>query len=352
VSTHELDVASGRHAAGSSRAIVCVACDEATLAEVTAAQRAVERGDAPAIRTMAELMGYPVCCADAFASLPERGDNLANERAPFARAPRATLSPLSNRLGRVRLVSHHLCRPDCAPSAELAEAALEIVSRASPRAADWVRARVASPVLFLDYARRWELEGRFHEGTFEVARAEPIQAAPPLGAARRLRIRARAVELERPDGTTDLLHAEEPLLLVPGAALDLSVARGLSEVRALAPARVLSSPRSLLPPLPSMLAPGVRARAFVLRRVEQVDDEHRLELVRGNARLVVRIAGAPREGFVPVGPFYLKAEAEPALDDPARACLALVAEALHRGLAPRAADVEAVSEAAPLRPRA
>jgi hypothetical protein len=334
VSTHELDEASGRHAAGSSRAIVCVACDEATLAEVTTAQRAVERGDAPAIRTMAELMGYPACCADAFASLPDRGDNLANERAPFARAPGATLSPWSNRLGRVRLVSHHLCRPDCAPSAELADAALEIVRRESPRAADWVRARVASPVLFLDYARRWELEGRFHEGSFEVERAEPIHAAPPLGAARRLRLRPRSVELERPDGTTHLLQAEAPLLLVPGAALDLSVAQGLSAPRALAPAGVASSTqpaRPSLPPLPSMLAPGVRARAFVLRRVEQVNDEHRLELVRGSARLVVRIAGAPREGFVPVGVFHVRAEAEPALDEPARACLALVAEALHRG---------------------
>ncbi|MEZ4310003.1 MAG: hypothetical protein R3F14_18340 [Polyangiaceae bacterium] len=85
---HTMEKGSGAHAAGDDHAIVAVAEDERALGEVLSAQRALGQTEdraaqGAAVRAMGALMGYPECCVEAFAELPDRGDNLENERLPF-----------------------------------------------------------------------------------------------------------------------------------------------------------------------------------------------------------------------------------------------------------------------------
>lgn len=335
LSTHELDASTGRHGVGRSRAIVAVARDAGTLAEVRRAQGSVERGDTSAIAAMGALMGYPECCTRAFAELADRRDNLANERAPFMRAPRAPLGTLVSRVGAVRLSSHHLCAPDCAPSQALAGVALALVERESAAAAAWVRERVAAPVLFLDYERRWEVSGRFEGGSFALERDPmPLGGAPPLEGVTRLSLSRDAVTLTRGDGRHTKLEARAPWLAVPGRALDPTVLEAMLEPRsAQEQPEARATDRAPGPgALPAALRQGVRARGHVLRRVVAQGDEHRLELTRGEETLALSVRTAPRPGFVRVGRYFVKLEVEPTrLDDAARAALALVQAALLRG---------------------
>lgn len=341
LSTHELDPATGRHAPGSSRAIVAVARDRSALAEVTRAQAQVERGEPAAIVAMGELMGYPACCARAFSELAERGDNLANERAPFQRAPGAALAPLVSRVGAVRLLSHHLCSPDCDASQALASVALAEVERESPAAAAWVRARVGAAVLFVDYERRWEVAGHFEEGAFHLDRDPvPLGGAPPLEGVARVAVSRAGLELTRREGPSTRLAAASPWLAIPGRPLDPTIAEALGPPPEASRSRGaqgragahLGEPRGALGPLPTTLRRGVRARAHVVRSVTVRDDEHQLELARGDETLLLRVRTAPRDGFVPVGRYFAKLESEPSsLDEAARAALVLVQAALSRG---------------------
>ena len=65
--------------------------------------RATGEANRAAVRELGVYMGYPECCVTAFTGMDDRGDNLANERAPFLRSPGAPLHPLLHRTGAVRL---------------------------------------------------------------------------------------------------------------------------------------------------------------------------------------------------------------------------------------------------------
>lgn len=217
---HGVDATGGAHRPGADFAIVAVAADAATLAEVLRQQAA------RATPAMGALMGYPPCCAEAFAAQPDRRDNVENERSTFRRAPTARLEPLLGRLGRVRLISHHLCRADCEPSRALAALALSRLSRSSPAAAAWIEAELRRSVLFLDHARRLSVTGAWRGDRFELAscaRLSEREIAPGFENAAALELAPDSVSAVFADGTRLRVGADRPLLAVPGEPLARSV---------------------------------------------------------------------------------------------------------------------------------
>lgn len=213
---HGLDAAGNAHLPGDRLAVVAVAADEATLRAVLAWQR---RGD---VAAMGAVMGYPRCCAEAFAAQPGRGDNVENERWTQRRGAGEPLAPPLNRLAGLRLVSHHPCTPACFPSRLQAEAALSIVEACDPAAARRVRAALGRGVLFLDHRRAAAVAGRFEADELLVEAFEPHRGAeaafgaePPAA----LRVEPSGVRLRRRDGAAAFLAAARPLLAFPGEPL-------------------------------------------------------------------------------------------------------------------------------------
>ncbi|MBI2392113.1 MAG: hypothetical protein HYV09_21155 [Deltaproteobacteria bacterium] len=253
----------GAHAEGVRFATVAIARDAEALERVLRLQRAHRPGaqDTP-IAEMGEMMGYPSCCAAAFASRDDRGDNLANEKLPFRRAPGAVLSPLLHRLSRVRVVSHHLCAPDCPRSIELATRVLSLAGDASAA----ILEVLSRPVLFLSYERRFELVGEWQGDRFVFERMSPIAGELPVHGAGALRLDREGVTFEG----APRISAKEPLLTTPGHAIDPSALAAIGGPLGLPPAAL---------ELPPQLRQGVRAATLTVTRVE------RLERVEGAWRL-------------------------------------------------------------------
>lgn len=268
----------GAHAEGEQFLTVAVARDAEVLERVLRLQRAHRQGatDTP-IAEMGALMGYPACCAAAFASQDERGDNLANEKLPFRRAPTAVLSPLVHRVARVRLVSHHLCAPDCPRSIELAARVLALAGRD----AGAIEQVLSRPVLFLSYERRFELEGEWVGERFAYRSLSAIAGTLPATS-------AGALTLDR-DGVTfeggPRVACREPLLTTPG--------------RAIAPAALAALGGALVAQtaleLPPQLREGVRAGSLIVSRVERTSAAVRLHLQAPSRSLCV-VLRAHEEG--------------------------------------------------------
>lgn len=211
------------HTAGSSHCVIAVARDDATLerAQAIFAAHSTDKGPGP-IREMAVLLGYPACCAEAFATNPARGDNLENERAMFRRAPGAALDPLLNRYARTRLLSHFPCRPDCAESVTVAARVLERMGALSERGAEWTRAQLGTSVLFVDYERKALVRGRWEHGAYVIEQwtrygdewqgvaASSIQA---------VRLRPNGLDFMLKDGATRALNADGAFIVEPGKPL-------------------------------------------------------------------------------------------------------------------------------------
>jgi pyruvate-formate lyase-activating enzyme len=304
VSRHDVVETTGAHAparTGGARAIVAIARDDATLAAIVESQRAMEaHHDPAAMRRMGELMGFPSCCTAAFERAPDRGDNLELERAPFRRAPAAPLRPLLNRLGPFALVSHHLCAPDCAASEALAEAALAALATLAPAAPEHVLRRLSRPVLFLDYGARAWLDGRFEGDHFVVERMEALGGGlgAPLDGVRALDLDTRGVRLCYEGGQRRFVAGAYPLLAVPGEPLAAPAKRAItpdpSSDAARAHPRPASQPRGSsvvangdLPPIPSVITVGVRARDYVIAAVRTLPDAHEIVLRRQRDEIVV-----------------------------------------------------------------
>jgi len=331
VSTHSYDAGAGVHRAGAEHAIVAVAATAAALAEVLALQRALStarrRSD---VEALGRLMGYPACCAAAFADQLERGDNADNERQSLLRDPEVPVSPLLNRLGPFPLVSHHVCSPGCGPSAALAREALEVLRRRSPAAARLVEEAQARPVLFLDYRRVTGLEGRFDGDDFVVERVDPEAARaiglPEHGAAgARLQLRWDGVRVSWPDGRQHLEPAPRPVLLVPGAPLAPVVRRAIEAPPA--PARREAS--GALPRLPDVIRPTVRVEGYRLSRVNRDGEAWVLVLTREGDEFGVRLtARTPGDGAPTAGPFRFDFGPAESLTAERRAALTLLARVI------------------------
>jgi len=174
ISFHSKDELTGDHRAGSDYCILAIAGTKSDLDDVVDSQQRMERREPGVINTLGELMGYPQCCVTAFAEQENRRDNHLNETAMFLRAPDAALDALNNRFVAPNLLSHHLCSPNCPSSKDIAQRRLERIAEESSRAASWVLSRLSSAILFIDYERRWLLEGEYCESSYVVHSLESV----------------------------------------------------------------------------------------------------------------------------------------------------------------------------------
>jgi hypothetical protein len=219
------------HTDGTTHALVAVAAAAGDLARLVDLQRRLDsRRDRQAMLELGELLGYPRCCSEAHADRLDAGDNLGNERTPFAAAPAAVVMPECQRLGEVALVSHHLCRPDCAASAKLAHDEWERLRALHARGADWLLARLRAPILFLDHTTRLELDGAWQGERFLVNGArwlDPV-ALVSADAIVWIGLLPDAVTFDLRDGRTLRVPTRAPLLVVPGEPLAPPAAAALA----------------------------------------------------------------------------------------------------------------------------
>ncbi len=322
-STHTCDLGAGVHRAGGEHAIVAVASTADALAQVLTLQRALtaSRGRAD-VEALGKLMGYPACCSAAFAEQLERGDNADNERQTLLRFPEVPLSALLNRFGPFPLVSHHVCSPNCEPSLALAAQALELIRSRSPEAARLVEAAQNQPVLFLDYGRIVDLEGRFEGDDFvidqlDVAGARILSMPTPARGAR-LYLSPEGVRVQLASGGGHQIAAARPLLLVPGAPLAGVVRRAIAVV----------TPRAL-PALPSVIRPTVRVHRYRIVRVQREAEAWRLVLAgEGDEFAVSLTARLSGDEGPAAGPFRFDFGPVSALTEERRAALTLLARVI------------------------
>ncbi|NOY92259.1 MAG: hypothetical protein GXP55_13780, partial [Deltaproteobacteria bacterium] len=283
VSAHRLEQETGDHLRGDQRVKVAVARAPEQLEALVSVQRELEEtGDVAPLEQAGRLLGYPACCVRALSTREHPGDNLANEREPFRRAPEARLAPELNRLGWASLVRHHLCSPDCEASLERAQAVLLGLERLDAAGARALRERLARPVLFLDYLRRAELDGRWVGESFRVDALEWLEPDAELVPARRvrsLRLDARGVVFELDDGASRRVDARAPLLVEPGRPLAQQARAALAQEVG---ATLTQEPRAVL-------RRGRRIGAFELTRLRTRGDERELRLQRDAERVELRI---------------------------------------------------------------
>ncbi|MDP1823165.1 MAG: hypothetical protein Q8L48_07990 [Archangium sp.] len=343
-STHTCDVRAGVHREGGEHAIVAVAATADALGQVLALQRSLTRARGRAdVEALGKLMGYPACCSAAFADQLERGDNADNERQTLLRFPEVALSPLLNRFGPFPLVSHHVCGPHCEPSLAMAAHALELVRERSPEAARRVEQAQGQPVLFLDYRRIVDLEGRFEGDDFvidqlDVAGAR-VLSMPAVGelaprgvnaGGARLYLSPDGVRVQLAGGAGHFVAATRPVLLVPGAPLAAVVRRAMGELAPRGESGELA-PRgaAALPALPKVIRPTVRVQQYRIARVDREADAWSLVLSREGDEFGVRLsARVPGEEGPAAGPFRFDFGPLSALTEERRLALNLLARVI------------------------
>lgn len=237
----------GRIGSGVDNVVVAVARDAATLAALTAAQRAIRRSTGePMRRAVAEvgaILGYPPCCVDAFILLRDHADNRLLELSPFVRSE-GPVDPLLMRMGGIALLSRHFpCRCDCEASGAAAARTLVHMDALLPGLGAAVRRVLSRPILTLSFSDHVPVVGRWTDGAFVLDAASPTPSRPCLrpGAAVTLHADHVAVTVGR-DVTR--LPARYPLVIVPGEPLHPAC-------------------RAVLPALPEATATGGRGPAAV-----------------------------------------------------------------------------------------
>lgn len=339
VSRYRLEARRGDHVPGDEMSIVAVARDGATLDALASRQGALRRARDPRLVVeVGELMGYPPCCAEAFARLDDQGDNLGNERRPFVDHPGERVDRRLSRLGALRLVSHHLCSPSCAPSARLAAALVEAMASIDPEGARGLERALAAPVLFVDYRRRARLTGAWQGDRFALEHVESLEDDPgfsqALAGATALSVDPAGVVVHHPTGERRI-DGSFPLLVVPGEPLAPAAQAALAPLRATA--RVTSqrpAPEARpTPVLPPALRPGARVMGFRVAEVRRAPDGLAIVLTGGDDTAVVRARQAhlARPGDLEVGPWAVRVEAREGLSPAIRAAIGLVLRALEAG---------------------
>lgn len=123
------------------------------------------RGPSEHLAEMGAMLGYPPCCVEAFAALPDRSNNTAIRYAAVARTHALGLpfAPVLNNLFAYVLPSFP-CSYGCPRAVAQAEAVLAMLERAQPETAATLRRALARPVLFVDHARLVVLTGARRDG--------------------------------------------------------------------------------------------------------------------------------------------------------------------------------------------
>lgn len=201
------------------RHIVFAARDEATLDEAFALEERMLEETASrreVVTRFGELLGYPACCAEAFAHSDAQDDATHVER--LARAHRGTLTGLDNWVSvDLRPYSHFPCAPGCDATRELAEATLEALAEAHPTYASEARAALSS-VAFARSVRDWALLlGARREG--ERVRFDHVLSADDLG------LRSREDALADPGYAAFWREVVEPLRRAGEVTLTATEAR-------------------------------------------------------------------------------------------------------------------------------
>ena len=220
------DQGSGTVRHGSDYALLALAHDKDTLDRLVDAQRTIMRGGgqrAKAIATVADILGYPPCCRDAFLSQSDHSDNRQLELSAFRRDPVAPLLVENNRFRFTRgFVSHVLCTPDCRATAALSVALLAQIGQRAPEGGSWLRRELSRPFLFLGFNQLTLLEGEWVADGFAVhsqRAGHPSQDDPPFGQVSRIEVEQELVRVVGRDGVTREIPAVNPLLCVPGHPL-------------------------------------------------------------------------------------------------------------------------------------
>jgi len=123
------------------------------------------RGPSQHLAEMGAMLGYPPCCVEAFAALPDRSNNTAIRYAALARTRQLGLpfAPVLNNLFAYVLPSFP-CSYGCPRAVAQAEAVLDLFAREQPETVATIRRALARPVLFVDHARLVVLEGARRDG--------------------------------------------------------------------------------------------------------------------------------------------------------------------------------------------
>ena len=135
--------------------LIHVARTEEAASAVAAAERAMVeaygRGEwvTPELtRVLGAALGYPPCCIETFIAIQNR--SAAEIRFDAVLRTPARASALLNNIVEGRaLVSHYVCRYDCAASIQYAGALLQELRRAAPAAADELTRALAGLVIFV-----------------------------------------------------------------------------------------------------------------------------------------------------------------------------------------------------------
>ena len=332
VELHGLDQGRDAHERGTDYAIVAVAADSAALTEVLAAQRAHASAQGKAaVEIMGALMGYPPCCVEAFLAQRTRGDNLDNERLTFRRAPAESLHPLTHRIGRARLLSHHPCSPSCAGSIRIGEHIFEALSAIDEEAATRARERMNRPVLFLDYQRRLELQGGWEEERFRVDHAVSLDEPRHLGVdasqITALNLSQTSVRFHLQNGAHVELRSPYPLLTNPGGPLAPAALEAVGGPLAASSDLAATPPPQ---PLPPAFRPGVRVHEYRIAAIDTRNGIHEITLSRQGHRFVIRARPHdPARGYtLRRGAWALEIDAAETLPPEARIALGVLVRAL------------------------
>lgn len=150
---------------------------ESDLRAPTSTQRQAMRG-------FGELLGYPPCCIEAYLAGPSSPAFERGTTGFYLEPYHRTAGPFDPRLNRFALdralVSHAPCTYRCAPSAEIAQAALDATEVLDPGFARRSAVRLARPVLWWSQERQVILTGAHWErGWLNYSGIEASSGADP-----------------------------------------------------------------------------------------------------------------------------------------------------------------------------
>lgn len=154
------------------------------------AARLWDEGSSRHAQAMGELLGYPRCCAAAFAALAERGNNAALVYATAARtrALGAHFHGVLNSAVR-HVVPYTPCSFGCPRAIGLAE---RVIAALPADVADALRGALSRPVFYLDESRAVVFnQARMLGQTVEYASAALLQASAPLPSEMETAVRLR-----------------------------------------------------------------------------------------------------------------------------------------------------------------
>jgi MoaA/NifB/PqqE/SkfB family radical SAM enzyme len=225
---------------GYPRAIAFVAKDEAVLDEAFAIESGLTQdrlSRADGVRAMGRLLGYPSCCAAAFADHSEQNDATWLSRLSRQHVvdhAGQSLLPLTNWVApELRLFSHFPCQPRCEPTLELATHTFDALLAVQPAYAERLHRVLCSVGVAMASDRYLLLEAPEGEGrgitepgaAYDYGR---VWSAPRIGmdSSRRDDLLVRAFELE----VVEALAEGDRVMRTPHALAVYRAGRLISEV--------------------------------------------------------------------------------------------------------------------------